>query len=720
MTTTLEKNSQRILVVDDEASISELISTSLRFVGFDVRTAANGAEALRVAEDFKPHAMVLDVMLPDLDGFEVCKKIRNEGVDTGVLFLTAKDGMDDKVKGLTLGGDDYMTKPFSLEELVARLRALLRRTGVDQIEIDDEKMRFADLELDEATHEVRRAGELLDLSPTEFALLRYLIINADRVVSKAQILDHVWQYDFRGDMGIVETYISYLRKKVDAFEPPLIHTVRGVGYRLRMPPKQSMRSRTLRVDWANSSLRNRLTIGVLVLAAIGFVGAGMGSQALLRNYLINQVDDQLLSVIAGTAERLDQAGIERNRDDATTARTVTPLNRVPTSISVTGLDPFGNLIGGIGGDFNSNQITDYVKGLLPGQVEAYGSKPFTIQAPGSDFRVATTVLPSSLGSVIVAQSLADFDKTTRQIGSVFLIIGSLVLFFIAFASRQVIKVSMRPLQKIEETAEKIAAGDLSARLDNFEPDTEVGRLSTSLNTMLSRIEEAFDARMRSEDKLRRFVADASHELRTPLTAIRGFAELHRQGAVPDGEKTKELIARIEKESMRMGYLVEDLLMLARMDQSRELVIADVNLSELVQEAVTSAQAAGPDHTITTSITSGVVTKGDADKIYQVVTNLLANARAHTPAGTAINVSVSKAGADSLVTIADNGPGLSAQDQARIFERFYRVDASRQRNSKDGSGLGLSIVDAVMRAHGGEVTVDSELGKGAAFTLRFRN
>jgi two-component system OmpR family sensor kinase len=237
--------------------------------------------------------------------------------------------------------------------------------------------------------------------------------------------------------------------------------------------------------------------------------------------------------------------------------------------------------------------------------------------------------------------------------------------------------------------------------------------------MLSRIEEAFDARMQSEDKLRRFVADASHELRTPLTAIRGFAELHRQGAVPEGEKTHELIARIEKESMRMGYLVEDLLMLARMDQSRELVISDVNLGELVQEAVTSAQAAGPDHTITTSIAIGVVTKGDADKIYQVVTNLLANARAHTPAGTVIKVSVSKDGADSLVTIADNGPGLSAEDQARIFERFYRVDASRQRNSKDGSGLGLSIVDAVMRAHGGDVTVESELGKGAAFTLRFK-
>ena len=210
-----------------------------------------------------------------------------------------------------------------------------------------------------------------------------------------------------------------------------------------------MRSRAQIADWTNTSLRNRLTIGVLVLSAIGFVGAGIGSQALLRNYLINQVDAQLLSVVAGTAERLDRAGIADD-DAPTTTRSVTPLNRVPTSISVTVLDPFGNLIGGIGGDFNSNQITDYVKGLLPGQVAAYGSEPFTIEAPGADFRVATTVLPSSLGSVIVAQSLADFDKTTRQIGSVFLIIGSLVLIFIAFASRQVVKVGMRPLERLRK------------------------------------------------------------------------------------------------------------------------------------------------------------------------------------------------------------------------------------------------------------------------------
>ena len=475
----------------------------------------------------------------------------------------------------------------------------------------------------------------------------------------------------------------------------------------------------MRSPFANSSLRNRLTVGVLILSAFGFAGAGFGAQALLQDYLIHQVDDQLLSVVGGVAGRLDQAGIARDEDDAQASRATTPLNRVPTSISVTVLDPFGNLVGGIGGDLNSNQITDYVKGLLPGQVAAFGSKPFTVEAPGADFRVATTVLPSSLGSVIVAQSLSDFDKTTHQISVVFLIIGGIVLLFIAFASRQVIKLSMKPLKKIEETAEQIAAGDLSARLENFEPDTEVGRLSTSLNIMLSRIEESFAARAESENKLRRFVADASHELRTPLTSIRGFAELHRQGAVPEGEKTRELISRIEKESMRMGYLVEDLLMLARMDQSRELVMADVDLSHLVQEAVSSASAAGPDHPITSDIAGDIHTQGDADKIYQVITNLLANARAHTPVGTAIHVATYSTKDGSYVTVADKGPGLSAQDQMHIFERFYRVDTSRQRSSNDGSGLGLSIVDEVMKAHGGTVSVASEPGNGATFTLHFK-
>lgn len=233
----VKQDLKRILVVDDEPNINDLISTSLKFSGFDVRSASNGAEALAIAEEFKPHALVLDVMMPGMSGFQVCEKLRKDGLKLGVLFLTAKDSTDDKVTGLTIGGDDYMVKPFSLEELVARVRAILRRTGDIEIDIDDEVIRFADLELNEATHEVSRGGKLIELSPTEFTLLRYLLINADRVVSKAQILDHVWQYDFRGDAGIVETYISYLRKKIDTYEPQLIHTVRGVGYRLRLPSK---------------------------------------------------------------------------------------------------------------------------------------------------------------------------------------------------------------------------------------------------------------------------------------------------------------------------------------------------------------------------------------------------------------------------------------------------------------------------------------------------
>ena len=334
----------------------------------------------------------------------------------------------------------------------------------------------------------------------------------------------------------------------------------------------------------NWSLRNRLTVGVLVLSAIGFIGAGFVAQNSLRMYLIGQVDDQLLSVIGGTTNRVNEAGIVNDEDanpkhpeDNEVARSATPLNRVPSTISVTVLDPFGNLIGGIGGDLNANKITDFVTGLLPSQIAAFGHKPFTIQAPGADFRVVTEVLPSSLGSVVVAQSLSDFDKTTRRVGTIFLFIGVIVLLFIGIAARQVIKIGLHPLESVEETAQKIAAGDLSARLENFAPDTEVGRLSKSLNTMLGRIEESFAVRTQSEEKLRRFVADASHELRTPLTAIRGFAELHRQGAVPEGEKTKELIGRIEKESIRMGALVEDLLLLARLDQSRQLAFEVVNI-----------------------------------------------------------------------------------------------------------------------------------------------
>ncbi|MCS4532008.1 response regulator transcription factor [Corynebacterium sp. ES2730-CONJ] len=232
----MKEEETRILVVDDEPNIVELLSVSLRFQGFNVATAQSGREALVVARDFHPDAFILDVMMPHMDGFELLPRLRDEGFDGPVLFLTAKDAVEHRIHGLTIGADDYVTKPFSLEEVITRLRVILRR-GTPAMEAEDSSsvLKYADLELNDLTHEVKRAGNVIDLSPTEFNLLRYLLLNAEVVLSKAKILDNVWHYDFGGDGNVVESYISYLRRKVDTGDVPLIHTVRGVGYVLRRP-----------------------------------------------------------------------------------------------------------------------------------------------------------------------------------------------------------------------------------------------------------------------------------------------------------------------------------------------------------------------------------------------------------------------------------------------------------------------------------------------------
>lgn len=225
----------RVLVVDDEPNILELLSVSLRFQGFEVAIASSGAAGLDTARTFRPDAVILDVMMPGMDGFGMLQRLRADGVHAPVLFLTAKDAVEDKISGLTLGADDYVTKPFSLEEVVTRLRVILRRSGKVSVEEQSARITFADIELDDDTREVWKAGELVSLSPTEFTLLRYFMVNAGTVLSKPRILDHVWNYDFGGEVGVVESYVSYLRRKVDTGETPLIHTLRGVGYVMREP-----------------------------------------------------------------------------------------------------------------------------------------------------------------------------------------------------------------------------------------------------------------------------------------------------------------------------------------------------------------------------------------------------------------------------------------------------------------------------------------------------
>ena len=232
----MSENQQRILVVDDEQNIRDLVSAALKFSDYEVDSAPDGVTALNKVGDFGPDLIVLDVNMLGFDGFEVLRRLRQSGDQTPVVFLTARDATDDKLAGFSGGGDDYITKPFGLEELVARVGAVLKRSAAPHDEAVDERLRYADLEMDEAGHRATRGGMTIEFSPTEFRLLRYLLLNPERVLSKTQILDHVWHYDFDGDASVVEVYISYLRKKIDTTEPKLIHTIRGFGYTLRVDP----------------------------------------------------------------------------------------------------------------------------------------------------------------------------------------------------------------------------------------------------------------------------------------------------------------------------------------------------------------------------------------------------------------------------------------------------------------------------------------------------
>jgi len=470
------------------------------------------------------------------------------------------------------------------------------------------------------------------------------------------------------------------------------------------------------------SLRNRLLVSVLIVSAIGIAASDFGAIQSLRHFLVGQLDTQLTTISHNTQMQLDRAGIESQQQatDDMQFMPIRPLRGVPTTTTVTLLDQNGAVIGHIGGDLMGSSTGAEFKGFTLEKVLATQGKPFNLNSENDlHYRVIATSLPSGQGSVLVASSLENVSKTLKELGFLFLLISLLVLALVGLLARAFIRISLKPLSEVEVTAAAIAGGDLSARLPEARPTTEVGKLTTSLNRMLERIEESFAVRVESESKLRRFVADASHELRTPLTAIRGFAELHRQGAVSGEEKTKELVQRIEKESIRMGSLVEDLLLLARMDQTPELAKEPVDLDNLIHEVVASARAAGPDHPITVDLPEGDnFVLGDSTRIHQAVANLLANARTHTPSGTPIAVSIKQLESETTITVADKGPGLSHADQEKIFERFYRADTSRARTKGEGSGLGLSIVDAVMKSHGGSVSVLSELGQGCEFTLHF--
>jgi two-component system OmpR family sensor kinase len=369
--------------------------------------------------------------------------------------------------------------------------------------------------------------------------------------------------------------------------------------------------------------------------------------------------------------------------------------------------------------------------LTLAQVAALNGKPFTVPSSkgGERWRVVVSVMPNGTGSIAVATPLTGVDSTLNQLVLFDVIIGAGVLIVLAGLSYVAVRHSLRPLVDVEHTAAAIAAGDLTRRVPQSDPRTEVGRLAGALNGMLSQIESAFRAREASEQeartsehRMRRFITDASHELRTPLTSIRGFAELYRMGAVPEESDVDRVMTRIESESTRMGLLVDDLLLLARLDQQRPLERELVDLETIASDAVHDAQAVAPGRDVQLQLSTheAVLVVGDDARLRQVVGNLVTNALTHTPESAAVTVGLSIDDSAperfAVLEVADSGPGLSPKDAQRIFERFYRVEESRTR-ANGGSGLGLSIVAALTAAHGGTTDVETKLGVGSRFRVR---
>jgi two-component system OmpR family sensor kinase len=473
-------------------------------------------------------------------------------------------------------------------------------------------------------------------------------------------------------------------------------------------------------------LRVTLVVALVLLAAIGLTATGAVVTAQLKGYLVDQVDQDLSRLASrppgdgpGRGAGSDDDPFQTSRDEYYAF--ATPDGVVPAT-----------------GEETTNDASppDLPASRIKG---AAGRGPFDVGSVGGGSQWRVLVRPvtlsdpvqgtSSQALYVRAVSLGDVEDTTHRLVLVELLVGAVVLTLLGGLAYVVVRSSLKPLREVETAAAEIAAGDLTRRVPESDPRTEVGGLSQAFNAMLGQIEQAFRAReasetsaLASEERMRRFVADASHELRTPLTSIRGFAELYRQGAVTGPENLDRVMARVEQEASRMGLLVEDLLLLARLDQQRPLEQEPVDLLGVVGDAVHDARVLAPDRTIGLELGEGApVVLGDEGRLRQIVTNLVSNALTHTPAGTPVTVSLEVTpspddGPDRvLLAVADQGPGMSEADRAQVFERFYRADPSRTR-AAGGSGLGLSIVAALVAAHGGRVGVQSAPGSGSRFLV----
>lgn len=457
------------------------------------------------------------------------------------------------------------------------------------------------------------------------------------------------------------------------------------------------------------SLRGRLLAASLALVVAGLAIAGIATYFALRSFLIQQLDTQLTGATNGVNQALQAGRFES-----------TLLQQLPATVQgiyVDVLDEQGNA---------SARSRNVPPPVLPAPIPV----PITVGATGHPFlarsasglRYQVQISNLSPFIVIVALPLREVSETLRRLILVEVLVGVAVLAAAAGLGSWLVRLGLRPLDEIEATAANIAAGDLTVRVPQADDATEVGRLGRTLNSMLGRIEVAFEERRRSEaalraseERLRRFVSDASHELRTPVAAVRAYAELFRRGGDRHPEDLPRLMSRIEAEAARMGVLVEDLLLLTRLDQGRPLETAPVDLGALASDAVEAASMIDPHREVRLHIEGSVEVVGDRDRLRQVVDNLLANVRTHTPPGAPAEVTVAIRQGRAILEVSDSGSGIDPDESARLFERFYRSDPSRARD-RGGSGLGLSIVAAIVTAHGGRVSATNRPEGGAAFRL----
>jgi two-component system OmpR family sensor kinase len=465
-------------------------------------------------------------------------------------------------------------------------------------------------------------------------------------------------------------------------------------------------------------------LALLVVVAAGLVVSDVATYQALRTFLVEKVDAQINAMHHPLQERIIRGGGPGGGPGGSPGGGAS-FGGTPVYVQVR--DSKNNVVLiSAGGPFGETpKYTPAIPTQAPtppscADTECSRSVAYEVastQPGGPSYRVHAYALPSGLGQTIVALPLADVSDTLRQLLVIELLVTLAVLVGAAAAGLYLVRVGLRPLSEIEDTAEAIAAGDLTQRIRRAEPRTEVGRLGIALNAMLHQIETAFAEKDASESRLRRFLADASHELRTPLTSIRGYAELFRRGANKRPADLAKVMSRIEEEGQRMGILVDDLMLLARLDQGRPLEQKPVDLARVAEDAVDAARAVEPGRPIDLTGPKSLVITGDAARLRQVSDNLLANVRTHTQPGTPAHVRLAMEGDHAVLEVADEGPGLPLQERELIFDRFHRSDPSRSRDS-GGAGLGLAIVDAIVAAHGGTLEALDNTPTGAVFRARF--